>query len=101
MLLLFLLALGDFAEAPFFFSDGAIDECGLGLVEVLGAAALPRLRLFERRAYEQRPVVFVQSIPFGDGDVELLPPEQEFAILLNPPLQARPVAQQLFAGKLN
>src|SRR5262249_19010061 len=86
MSLLSLFALDLFAEAPLFFGDAAVDVDGLGFVEVVGAAALPSLRQFQRRAGEQRSAVFVQALPFGDGYVELLPPEQEFTVYLNPSL---------------
>src|SRR5262245_20730150 len=101
MSLLLFLALDLFAYAPLVFVDAAIDVDGLGFVKVVGAAALPSHRLFQRRAGEQRSAVFVQALPFGDDDVELLPPEQEFTVFLNPSLQEWPVAQQVVAGELN
>src|SRR5262245_31365525 len=98
--LLTLIALDIFADAPLVFGDAAVDVDDLGFVEVVGAAGLPSLRQFQRRAGEQRPAVFVKALPFGDDDVELLAPEQEFTLFLNPSLQEWPVAQQVVAGEL-
>ena len=97
MSLLSLFAVDLFADAPFFLGDAAVDVDDLCFVEVLSAAALPSLRQFQGRAGEQRAGVFIQSPPFGDDAVELLPPEQEFTVFLNPALQSWPVAQQVVA----